>query len=201
MERRIAPGLRTDWHTAALVRWFPSGGALGSQRTRVRFGQRPVLPRMPQKWTRQASLCVGPPPRRPTSRNAEPSPAGWRLLGRAGKAGLNESSLIRNSILKQDGRLYRSTGSTNWAPLHLSYLAKAHSELDQFDDAWRCIGEVMTAIQATKERRFEAEVNRTAGEIALMSHEPDAAKAERYFERAIAVARQQQARAGNCGPQ
>jgi predicted ATPase len=33
-----------------------------------------------------------------------------------------------------------------------------------------------------------------AGEIALKSPEPDAAKAEAYFERALAVARQQQAK-------
>jgi predicted ATPase len=33
-----------------------------------------------------------------------------------------------------------------------------------------------------------------AGEIALRSPEPDAAKAEAYFERALAVARQQQAK-------
>ena len=32
------------------------------------------------------------------------------------------------------------------------------------------------------------------GEIALISPEPDAAKAEEYFERALAVARQQQAK-------
>jgi predicted ATPase len=33
-----------------------------------------------------------------------------------------------------------------------------------------------------------------AGEIALMSPEPDTAKAQSYFERALAVARQQQAK-------
>jgi predicted ATPase len=44
------------------------------------------------------------------------------------------------------------------------------------------------------ERWFEAEIHRTAGEIALMEPEPDAAKAEAYFERALAVARQQQAK-------
>ena len=76
----------------------------------------------------------------------------------------------------------------------LSYLARAHAELGQFDDAWRCIGEAMTAMETTKERWFEAEVHRIAGEIALMSPEPDAAKAEAYFERALAVARQQQAK-------
>ena len=52
----------------------------------------------------------------------------------------------------------------------------------------------MTAVETTKETWCEAEINRTAGEIALMSPEPDAAKAEAYFERALAVARQQQAK-------
>ena len=49
-------------------------------------------------------------------------------------------------------------------------------------------------METTKESWFEAEVNRIAGEIALKSPEPDAAKAEAYFERALAVARQQQAK-------
>ena len=39
-----------------------------------------------------------------------------------------------------------------------------------------------------------AEVHRIAGEIALMSPEPDAAKVEAYLERALAVARKQQAK-------
>jgi predicted ATPase len=88
----------------------------------------------------------------------------------------------------------RSTGATLWTPFHLSYLARAYAELNQFDDAWRCIGEAMTAVQTTQERWFEAEVHRMAGEIALKSPEPDAKKAEAYFERALAVAREQQAK-------
>ena len=71
---------------------------------------------------------------------------------------------------------------------------RAYVELDQFDDARRCIGEAMTLVEATKERWYEAEVHRTAGEIALKSPEPDVAKAEAYFDRALAVARQQQAK-------
>jgi predicted ATPase len=89
---------------------------------------------------------------------------------------------------------YRSIGGTLFAPLHLSYLAAAHADLGQFDDAWRCIGEAMSATEATKERWSEAEVNRIAGEIALKSPEPDTEKAEAYFERALSVARQQQAK-------
>jgi predicted ATPase len=41
---------------------------------------------------------------------------------------------------------------------------------------------------------FDAEANRIAGEIALMSPEPDTAKAEACFDCALAVARQQQAK-------
>jgi tetratricopeptide (TPR) repeat protein len=64
----------------------------------------------------------------------------------------------------------------------------------QLDEAWRCIGKAMSTIETTKERWFEAEANRMAGEIALLSPEPDTAKAEAYFERALAVARQQHAK-------
>jgi predicted ATPase len=52
----------------------------------------------------------------------------------------------------------------------------------------------MTTMETSKERWSEAEVNRIAGEIALKSAEPEGAKAEAYFERALAVARQQQAK-------
>jgi predicted ATPase len=89
---------------------------------------------------------------------------------------------------------WRSTGSTVWAPLYSANLATAHSQLGQFDDAWRCIGEAMTSVETTKEKWSEAEVNRMAGEIALLSPQPDAPRAEAYFERALAVARQQQAK-------
>jgi predicted ATPase len=89
---------------------------------------------------------------------------------------------------------FRSTGATVWDPFYLSYLARAHAELGQFDDAWRCIDEAMAAIETTNETWFEAEVHRVAGEIALKSPQPDTAKAEAYFERALAVARKQQAK-------
>ena len=81
-----------------------------------------------------------------------------------------------------------------WMPLYLPNLARAYAELGQFDDAWRCIGEAMTAIEATRETWCEAEVNRIAGEITLLSPKPNATKAEAYFERALAVAYEQQAK-------
>ena len=88
----------------------------------------------------------------------------------------------------------RSTGFTLDMPRSLSHLAIAHADLGQFDEARRYIREALTAVETTKEAWYGPEVNRTAGEIALKSPEPDAAKAEAYFERALAIARQQQAK-------
>ena len=89
---------------------------------------------------------------------------------------------------------WRSTGATLWNPWFLSNLARAYAELDQFDDAWRCIDEAMNAMDTTKEKWCEAEVHRIAGEIELMSPRRDAAKAQACFERALDIARAQQAR-------
>ena len=86
------------------------------------------------------------------------------------------------------------TGATIFMPLHLSHLAREYAEVGQFDDAWRCIREAVTAVETNRERWFEAEVHRISGEIAQLSPDPDAAKAEACFERALAVARQQQAK-------
>jgi class 3 adenylate cyclase/predicted ATPase len=87
----------------------------------------------------------------------------------------------------------RTTGAT-LGPSHLIFKAIAHSELGQFSDAWRCIDEAKNIMETTKGKMVEAEVNRVAGEIALKSSTPDAAKAQDYFERALAISRQQQAK-------
>ena len=50
------------------------------------------------------------------------------------------------------------------------------------------------AVETTGERWCEAEINRVAGQIALLSAEPEKAKAEEYFERALAIAHEQQAK-------
>ena len=88
----------------------------------------------------------------------------------------------------------RSVGSTLWTPLNLAHLAKAYAALSKFDEAWRCIGEAIAAMARTKETWWEAEVHRIAGEIERDSLEPDVAKAQTYFDHALAVARQQQAK-------
>ena len=89
---------------------------------------------------------------------------------------------------------YRSTGSDAWLALYISYLAWAYAELGQFDEAWRCMREALASVETTGERWLEAEIHRVSGEIALASPKRDAAGAAAYFERALAIARAQQAR-------
>jgi predicted ATPase len=88
----------------------------------------------------------------------------------------------------------RSLGGKLWMPTFQSYLARSYAGLGQFDEARRSISEAMDMVETTKERQWEAEVNRIAGEIALASPQRDEAAAEAYFERALSIARQQRAK-------
>jgi class 3 adenylate cyclase/predicted ATPase len=89
---------------------------------------------------------------------------------------------------------WQSTGATMWMPFFLTHLARAHTELGKFEEAWCSIGDAIKALEATQERWCEAEVHRAAGEITLLSPASDGAKAEAYFRRALATARAQEAK-------
>jgi class 3 adenylate cyclase/predicted ATPase len=97
-------------------------------------------------------------------------------------------------VLTATANAYRSTGSTALVPLDQLYFAKAYTELGQFADASSCIDEAMATLEKNKDRLWEAEALRLSGEIALMEKVPSATKAEAHFERALSVARQQQAK-------
>jgi predicted ATPase len=112
---------------------------------------------------------------------------GW-ILAVTGKAS-EAAQLLVPSLAA-----FHSTGSTGNRPFGLSLLAKSYAELDQPDDALRSINEAKELIERTEDRLWEANVHRIAGEIELRSPQPDAVKAEAHFERALAVARQQQAK-------
>jgi class 3 adenylate cyclase/tetratricopeptide (TPR) repeat protein len=107
----------------------------------------------------------------------------WALTGKTSCA----AQSITNGV-----DAMRSTGTTMWMPVWLSYLAMAKAEIGQFDEAGRVISEAM--VEAAKEKWYEAEVNRIAGEVLLLAPKSDVAKAEAYFERALAVAKEQQAK-------
>jgi predicted ATPase len=84
----------------------------------------------------------------------------------------------------------RSTGATLFLPFFELHLAQCKAQIGKLDDAWRYIDDAMTMTELTGGRWLEAEVNRMAGEIAIVSN--GAEKAENYLEHALVVARKQQ---------
>ena len=129
------------------------------------------------------------------------------LIALADEKGKALGTLVRGRLFALTGRAsdavraitsgiasLRSTGATLYEPWNLWHLATAYAELGQVDDARRCIDDAIDKVERSKEKWCEAELHRIAGEIALKSLAPDPEKAEAYFERALAVARQQQAK-------
>ena len=68
------------------------------------------------------------------------------LFGLTGKAS-NAVQMLTTGIAA-----FRSTGSTPWIPIRLAYLAMAHAELGNFDDAWHCVAEAMRRSKQPKKR-------------------------------------------------
>jgi predicted ATPase len=128
---------------------------------------------------------------------AEKDSSYWKAMGMLAQGSLlalTGKAVEAVPMLTSGLTALRSTGAILHLPWFLLSLTRAYGELGLFDSAWRCIGEAMTTVETTKERWLEAEVYRTGGEIALLSPNPDATKGEAYFERALSVARQQQAK-------
>jgi predicted ATPase len=89
---------------------------------------------------------------------------------------------------------HRSMGSTYLTPYYLTLLAKAQAELGHYDHAWQWHFEAIEAMEKGGEVQHEAEVYRVAGEIALRQPTAGVEKAEAHFNRALDIARTQQAK-------
>ena len=122
----------------------------------------------------------------------------WKALGTATRGWLfTEAGKASDAIRAITSGItsLRSTGAVLYEPRHLWYLAMAYAELGQPDEARRCIDDAIDKVERSKEKWCEAEVHRIAGEIALKSLAPGPEeKAEAYFDHALTVARQQQAK-------
>jgi class 3 adenylate cyclase/predicted ATPase len=123
--------------------------------------------------------------------------AQWTAFGMVNKGcilALTGQAAHAVHLLVSEVAAWRSTGASVYLPWFLLNLATAYLKLRQFGDAQRCISEAESAIETTAEKWCEPEVNRVAGIIALLSPEANSVKAQGCFERALTVARQQQAK-------
>ncbi len=78
-----------------------------------------------------------------------------------------------------------------WTP-HLGSLALAHARAGQAEAALHLLSEALAAVEDMGERMFEAELHRIIGDALLSMQRQGEAEIE--FTRALAVARQQQAK-------
>jgi hypothetical protein len=112
----------------------------------------------------------------------------------------------RGWIFAETGRtavaleINRSALEAMSVPIVLARLAKVYAELGHFDEAWRCIGEAQTEVQATKATLFEAELNRAAGDTVLRSPEPDPSKAQAISRTLSPLRAGNKQNPGNCAP-
>jgi predicted ATPase len=118
----------------------------------------------------------------------------WGIIHGGCASALNGEAAEAIRIIPLGLSASRSTGSKYLVPYFLSHLAWAYAQLGRCDEASRCIDEVITTMETTKERWCEAQASRVAGEITRRLPIADGSKAQGYFEHALAVARQQNAK-------
>lgn len=89
---------------------------------------------------------------------------------------------------------YRSTGAALFVPYFLSLRARAERSIGRYDAALETIGEALRVARATGELVWEPELLRLEGEVRLADGSRDVGRALGCFDRAIEIARGEQAR-------
>src|SRR5262249_4201478 len=97
------------------------------------------------------------------------------------------------ATMQQGIEAYAATGSEGLRPYFLALLAEAHSAAGQPKEGLRLLTEAQAVLAGTEDRFYEAEVYRLKGEL-LQQAMPDEAQAETWLQRALDVARRQEAK-------
>jgi predicted ATPase len=109
---------------------------------------------------------------------------GWALV----EQGQCEEGIAR---LRDGVAAYRATGANLESPHWLALLAAAYGKAGQPEEAVSVVRDALAEVERTGIRYYEAELHRLDGEFRLGF---DEAEAEACFQRAIAIARTQQAK-------
>jgi predicted ATPase len=123
---------------------------------------------------------------------------GWALA----MQGQGEEGIVQ---LRQGLAAQRAKGAEIAWPYFLSLLAEAHGKVGQAEEGLNALAEALAVVDKTGERVWEAELYRLKGELSLQSTQFTARQdqseaqslereAEECFQKAIAIAQQQQAK-------
>jgi adenylate cyclase len=90
--------------------------------------------------------------------------------------------------------LHRSTGAEALQPYFLALLAEAYGKEGQCDQGLCLVAEALRAVDNLGERFYAAELHRLKGELILAQSVDDCTAGETCFQKALDIARSQQAR-------
>ena len=95
--------------------------------------------------------------------------------------------------IRQNLAAQRETGSAVWEPYYLGLLADIYAQEGQVEAGLVTLDEALAATEATGQRLVEAELYRLRGSLLLQTGTPHA-EAETWLQRAVDVARRQEAK-------
>jgi hypothetical protein len=96
--------------------------------------------------------------------------------------------------MRQGLAALRAQGTALGMPAWLAELAAAYGQVGQVEEGVHLLAEALAVVDTTGERQWEAELHRLHGELLLRQAAPEAPAAEACFQRALDVARHQQAK-------
>jgi predicted ATPase len=112
---------------------------------------------------------------------------GWALA----MQGQGEEGLAQ---VRQGIAALRATGAALWVPYFCTVLADVCNHLGHTEDGIQALTEAYTLVEQHDERWWEAEVCRLRGVVLLRQPETPPAEAEAWLQRALDVARRQEAK-------
>jgi predicted ATPase len=113
---------------------------------------------------------------------------GWALA----MQGHGEAGMIQG---RQRFAAFRATGAAVFVPYCCAVLAEVSAHLGCAADSLQALAEAHTFVEQQEERWWEVEVARLRGVVLLQQPAPPQAEAETWLQRALDVARRQEAKA------
>jgi predicted ATPase len=98
------------------------------------------------------------------------------------------------ALLRQGIAAYRATGAAVCVPYYCTLLADVSARLGHTEDGLQALAEAHTLVEQHEERWWEAEVCRLRGVLLLRQPGTPQAEAETWLQRALDVARRQEAK-------
>ena len=112
---------------------------------------------------------------------------GWALA----MQGQGEEGMAQ---IRQGITAWRATGAAVFVPYFCTMLAEVHDHLGHTEDGLQALAEAHTLVEQQEERWWEAEVCRLRGVLLLRQPGTPQAEAETWLQRALDVARRQEAK-------